>query len=51
MSRQFFRSFHLISQYSMRKHHSNDYSLYNRVIHQVRVGIGFTPGDVPLRVW
>ena len=28
-----------------------DFSKYNRPIYDLRIGFGWTPGDVPLRVW
>jgi len=45
------RGFNLVSRYYLRKYYSGDFSNYNRWVNDVRVGFGFTPGDVPLRIW
>jgi hypothetical protein len=50
-SRQIVRSTHAVLSFSGRKYQSPDFQLYNRLIYTVRLGIGFTPGDIPLRVW
>jgi hypothetical protein len=50
-SRYLTRSLHLITAFSARNYGSADYAGYNRPIYSVRVGIGFAPGDVPLRIW
>jgi len=50
-SRQIARSVHLVVNYSVRRYGSGDFSKYNRVVHEAGFGIGFTPGDVPLRIW
>jgi len=51
VSRQIIHSVHFVANYSARRYDSPDYSKYNRLIHNVRVGVGFAPGDVPLRIW
>jgi hypothetical protein len=51
MSRQILRSFHFVANYSARRYDSADFSGYNRLIHDVRLGFGWAPGDVPLRIW
>lgn len=48
---QVHRSVHATFHYSARQYSSPDYTKYNRLIHETRIGIGFTPGDVPLRIW
>lgn len=50
-SRQIAHSFHFIASYSLRQYDSGSFSKYNRLIQSARVGLGFTPGDVPLRIW
>ena len=50
-SRQIARSVHLVFGYNARRYSSTDFHNYNRVIQEGHVGIGFTPGDVPLRIW
>jgi hypothetical protein len=50
-SRQIVHSVHAVLSFSARQYQSPDFSLYNRLIYTVRLGIGFTPGDIPLRIW
>jgi hypothetical protein len=50
-SRQIVRNVHAVVSFSARKYTSVDFSLYNRVIYDVRLGVGYSPGDVPLRIW
>jgi hypothetical protein len=50
-SRQIARSVHLVFGYNVRRYSSTDFYNYNRVIEEGHVGLGFTPGDVPLRIW
>ena len=50
-SRQLGRSMHAILNVSGRKYDSGTFSGYNRIIYEARLGFGFAPGDVPLRVW
>ena len=50
-SRQIVRTVHAIVSFSARQYSSANFSLYNRVIYDVRVGVGYSPGDVPLRIW
>jgi hypothetical protein len=50
-SRQIARSLHLILGYDLRNYSSGTFQNYNRLVQEARVGIGYTPGDVPLRIW
>jgi hypothetical protein len=50
-TRQIMRNVHGIVSVSARRYSSVDFSLYNRVIYDVRVGVGYSPGDIPLRIW
>jgi hypothetical protein len=50
-SRQIVRTVHATASFSVRKYNSANFSLYNRLIYDVRVGVGYSPGDVPLRIW
>jgi hypothetical protein len=50
-SRQLTHGVHFVASYSARHYGSPDYTKYNRLIHDARVGLGFAPGDVPLRIW
>ena len=51
LSRQIARSFYAISGVTARKYDSSTFAKYNRVIYDARVGFGFSPGDVPVRIW
>ena len=50
-SRQITRFMHFVATYSLRKYLSPDFNQYNRLLYTVSVGFGFTPGDIPLRLW
>ena len=50
-SRQIARSLHFIASYSARQYQSPDFNKYNRLVYVATMGFGFTPGDVPLRLW
>jgi hypothetical protein len=51
LSRQIANSVHLTAHLDARKYTSGDFSRYNRVIYRATIGMGFSPGDVPLRIW
>jgi len=42
---------HLVFGYDLRQYDSGSFNNYNRVIQAAHFGIGFAPGDVPLRIW
>jgi len=50
-SRQISRGVHAIVKFNAQQYSSPDFSQYNHTIYQLRFGFGFTPGDVPLRIW
>ena len=50
-SRQIMHAVHGIVSFSARQYSSGNFSLYNRLIYEVRVGVGYSPGDIPLRIW
>jgi len=50
-SRQIWRWIHFTSTFAARSYSSPDYAQYNRVIYTATAGLGFAPGDVPLRIW
>jgi hypothetical protein len=50
-SRQIVHNVHGVVSVGARKYTSANFDLYNRVIYDVRVGVGYSPGDVPLRIW
>jgi hypothetical protein len=51
ISRRIGGAWSTITSFSARHYNSPDFQNYNRTIYTVRVGVGFSPGDVPLRVW
>jgi hypothetical protein len=50
-SRQISRAVHAIAIISARRYSSPSFIGYNRPIYDARIGFGFSPGDVPLRLW
>lgn len=50
-SRQVSRAVHVIASFNLRRYNSGNFALYNRTFYDAKIGIGFAPGDVPLRVW
>jgi hypothetical protein len=51
VSRQLARFFHVVFSASEIRYDSPDFSQYNRSFVNVNAGVGFSPGDVPVRVW
>jgi hypothetical protein len=51
VSRQVSRAVHAIMGFGARHYSSPTFAGYNRPIYDARVGVGFSPGDLPLRVW
>ena len=51
LSRKIRGSLHLVMGYSIRRYGSETYSNYGRLVHEGTVGLGFTPGEIPLRIW
>jgi hypothetical protein len=50
-SRQISRAIHGVASFNARQYSSPSFTLYNRVVYESRIGFGWTPGDVPLRIW
>lgn len=50
-SRQLVKSLHLVAAFTANRYESPQYSMYNRLIYDVRFGFGWAPGNVPLRLW
>ena len=50
-SRQIGRNIHAVTNFNVRQYRSPDFNQYNRRIYTLKFGLGFTPGDVPLRIW
>jgi hypothetical protein len=51
VSRELLRSVHGILSFYDLHYTSSTFAKYNRPVYEVRAGFGFTPGDVPLRLW
>jgi hypothetical protein len=51
ISRNIGGSFHAVLSWTARQYDSPDFQNYHRLIYNARVGIGFSPGDIPLRLW
>jgi hypothetical protein len=50
-SRQLSHLIHGVASITARQYDSSSFSRYHRLIYEARLGFGFSPGDVPLRVW
>jgi len=50
-SRQIGHAVYAFTSFSARRYSSSSFSGYNRPIYDARIGVGFSPGDVPLRAW
>jgi hypothetical protein len=50
-SRQILGTMHAVLSFSARQYQSPDFTLYNRLVYTVRLGFGFAPGNIPLRLW
>ena len=50
-TRQIAKTMHMILAININRYSSPQYALYNRTEYSAKVGFGWTPGDVPLRVW
>jgi hypothetical protein len=51
VSRQIMRSTHLVFSANAHKYDSPDFKNYNRWAYGINLGLGFTPGDIPIRMW
>ncbi len=50
-SRQLVHGINFVMSYDARYYDSPDFKKYNRWVQSARVGLGWSPGDVPLRIW
>ena len=50
-SRQISGAWHALASFSVRQYDSADFNTFHRLIYSARIGFGFSPGDVPLRIW
>jgi hypothetical protein len=41
----------VIGTFAVREYSSANFGGYNRTIQQATIGLGFSPGEVPLRIW
>jgi hypothetical protein len=51
LSREISHAVHFVMSYASRQYRSPQYQNYNRMINEARISIGYSPGDIPLRVW
>jgi hypothetical protein len=51
ISRQIFPYTHGLISFNLRRYTSGDFHNYNQMAYSVRLGLGFTPGDIPIRLW
>jgi hypothetical protein len=51
VSRQIVKSLHFVVGADARRYQSPSYNLYNRTVYDARIGLGFAPGAIPLRLW
>jgi hypothetical protein len=51
MSRSLGHALSFVTSYSANQYRSPNFTLYNRLIYTGSVGIGWSPGDIPLRIW
>ena len=51
LARRISNGLHITASYSIRAYGSPVFDGYNRTIHAARIGIGYTPGEVPMRFW
>lgn len=50
-TRQIVHDVHFVASFYASRYSSPDFSKYNRPVYTARIGLGFAPGDVPLRIW
>jgi hypothetical protein len=51
MSRELVKSLHLVAGGEARRYQSPTFSQYNRTVYDAHIGLGWSPGAVPLRLW
>ena len=51
MSHPIARSVSLVASYTAYQYRSTSFNNYNRLLYTASLGIGFAPGELPLRVW
>ena len=51
LSRTLVRSVSFVASFNGSKYRSGSFDKYNRVIYSASIGLGFAPGNVPVRLW
>jgi len=51
MSRQLSHVLHVVTGVTARKYQSGSFTAYNHLVWDARVGLSFSPRDIPLRIW
>jgi hypothetical protein len=51
VSRQILPSTHFVFSVNAHQYQSGDFKNYNRWAYSLNLGLGFTPGDIPIRLW
>jgi hypothetical protein len=51
VSRQVARVTHAVLSFTARKYDSGDFQNYNKWAYGARLGLSFSPGDIPVRLW
>ena len=51
VSRTLFHSISFVSTFSANQYRSPDFVRYNRLIYSAAIGLGWSPGEIPLRIW
>jgi hypothetical protein len=51
ISRDLTRAVHFVAGASVHQYGSSDFAQYNRRVYEVRIGLQFAPGDVPLHIF
>jgi hypothetical protein len=50
-SRKLFRSMNVVSSWNVHRYSSGTFVKYNQTVFSATLGLGWSPGDVPLRIW
>ena len=50
-TRQIARNLHWVTSFAASRYNSNDFTRYNQFVYTASMGLGWAPGDVPLRIW
>jgi hypothetical protein len=51
LSRLIGHNAHFLASVSARQYGSGTFANYNRIIYESRIGFGYAPGSIPLRIW